>query len=435
MTTYYLVAAFVALLAGAVGWLAASVSLRSKIAGADSTIENLNREIANKESDLRLERDQCSRLAVAHAKLETELAQTRESLAEEEKRLADMKASFKAVSGEALKSSSEQFLNLAGQTFGKHVESIHGLLVPMKETLSRMEKDRVDASSVLREQLKELTKTTTGLETALRQPQVRGNWGEIALRNAVELAGMSKYCHDFSEQVQFKTDDGWLRPDMIVNLPGGRSLVIDAKTPLDHFRRAVAETDEKKRSELMKMHAQAVRGHIKDLSRKDYVKHMEQTPDFTIMFIPGESFFSAALEEDRTLIEDAIRDQVLLATPTTLVAMLRSIAFCWQQQEQEANVRKIAEAGMELYSRLTVFARHWSDVRKGLDQAGAAFADSVGSWNRKLIPAAERLKKLGAALPEHQLEELDVPHPLTHETPRLIDEGPAEDEPGKDATG
>jgi len=344
------------------------------------------------------------------------------SLAEDEKRIETLKQSFKNSSAEALRTSSEQFLNLAGETFSKHAERIDGLVKPMKDTLARIEKDRVADSSRLTEQLKELSRSTTGLETALRQPKVRGNWGEITLENVVKLAGMSEYCRDFEKQVSIRTEDGLLIPDMIVNLPGGRTLVIDAKTPIEHFRQAVEETDETKRGLLMKAHAQAVRNHMKDLSRKDYEKHLEQAPDFAIMFIPGESFFSAALEEDRTLIEDAIRDRVLLATPTTLVAMLKSIAFTWRQQEQEDNVRRIADAGTEIYSRLCVFEEHWDGVCRGLNQACKAYEDAVGSWNRRLLPAAEKLKDLGAAMPKDKLEGLEAPHPLTHETPRLIEE-------------
>ena len=406
MTTYYLVAAFVALLAGAVGWLAASVSLRSKIAGADSTIENLNRELAGKEADLRLERDQCNRLAVAHAKLETELAQTRESLADEEQRLADMKTSFKAVSGEALKSSSEQFLNLAGQTFGKHVESIHGLLVPMKETLSRMEKDRVDASSVLREQLKELTKTTTGLETALRKPQVRGSWGELVLRNAVEIAGMSQYC-DFAEQTSLEGEEGRFRPDMTVRLPGGRTVVVDSKAPLTKFRAALEATDETERIRFMREHAEAVRNHMKALSRKAYWDQFKDTPDFVILFLPGESFFSAALEQDQTLIDDGIRSRVVLATPTTLIVTLRTIAFCWQQQSREENARKIAETGTELYSRLAVFSEHFLKVRDRLEHTDQAYNEMFGSWESRVMPGIRALKELGAAPVERKIAEIE----------------------------
>ena len=307
----------------------------------------------------------------------------------------------------------------------------------MQETLARMEKERAADQSRLTTQLQDLSRSTIGLETALRQPKVRGNWGEIQLRNVVELAGMSEYCKDFQEQVHIQTDEGTLIPDMIVNLPGGRTLVIDAKTPLENFRQAVEVTDEKEREELMKAHALAVRGHIKELSRKEYEKHLDRAPDFAIMFIPGESFFSAALERDRTLIEDAIRERVLLATPTTLVAMLKSIAFTWKQQAQEENVRKIADAGAEMYSRLCVFGRHWAGVRAGLDQASRAFDESMASWNKRLVPAAERLKELGASQPKDQLDEMEATHPLTHETPRLIEEGPSPDGqsaiPGPDA--
>ncbi len=406
-----------------VGRLLGSMRLKSKLAGRESTIENQKAELANKENDLRLERAQTGELIEAKATLEAELKHASEGLAEDRKRLEELKQSFKVLSSEALKTSSEQFLNLAGQTFGKHTESISGLLKPMRDTLSRLETERVKSHSLLSDNLRKLTEVTTGLEIALRKPQVRGSWGELVLRNAVELAGMSQHC-DFAEQVSLPAaaglegEQGRLRPDMTVRLPGGRTVVVDSKVSLTKFRSALEATDEDDRIRFMQEHASAVRSHIQGLSKKEYWKQFEHTPDFVILFLPGESFFSAALEADHALVEDGIRSQVLLATPTTLIAMLRTIAFCWQQQEQEANVRKIAEAGTEIFSRLCVFARHWADVRKGLNQACQAFDESTGSWNRRLIPAAQRLKMLGAALPEDKLEELETTRPLTHEMPK-----------------
>ena len=401
-----------------VGRLLGSMRLKSKLAGSESTIENQKAELANKENDLRLERAQTGELIEAKATLQAELKHAHEGLAQDRKRLEELKESFRALSGQALKDSSQQFLNLAGQTFGKHVESISGLLKPMRDALNRLETERVKSHSLLSDNLRKLTEVTSGLEIALRKPQVRGSWGELVLRNAVEIAGMSQYC-DFAEQVSLEGEQGRLRPDMTVRFPGGQTVVVDSKVSLEHFRQALEATDEAGRTELMRAHATAVRTHMQQLSKKEYWKQFEQTPDFAILFLPGESFFSAALEQDRKLIEDGIRNQVLLATPTTLIAMLRTIAFCWQQHEQEANVRKIADAGTEIYSRLCVFAGHWTDVRKGLDQACQSFDESIGSWNKRLLPAAERLKTLGAALPERQLDELETTQPLTHEMPKL----------------
>ena len=290
MITYWIVTGVLVIAAGVIGWLLGSMLLRSKLAASESTVENLKGELAKTETELRLERTRSEEAGQGKAALEADLKHVREGLAEDQKRLEELRQSFKALSADALKTSNEQFLNLAGQNFAKHIESISGLLKPMRDTLSQMEKDRVDATSVLREQLTKLTATTDGLETALRKPQVRGSWGELMLRNAVELAGMSQHC-DFAEQVSLQSDEGRQRPDMTVRLPGGRTVVVDSKVPLTSFRNALGVDDEDERSRLMQQHAGAVRGHMQDLGKKAYWRQFEHTPDFVILFLPGESFF------------------------------------------------------------------------------------------------------------------------------------------------
>ncbi|MBI3599368.1 MAG: DNA recombination protein RmuC, partial [Nitrospinae bacterium] len=251
-----------------------------------------------------------------------------------------------------------------------------------------------------------LQKETTALVSALKTPQVRGRWGEITLRRVVEVAGMSKYC-DFIEQPSVETEDGRKRPDLIVKLPGDRTVIVDAKVPLRAYMEAIETTDDEKRKALLTQHAQAVRGHVKQLSSKAYWNQFKPTPDFVVLFLPAESFFSMALEQDRNLIEDGMASGVILATPTTLITVLRSVAYSWQQQQVAENSKQILETGVELFNRICKFAEYIGDIGKGLNTAVKSYNSAIGSWESRVMPGAQRLKELGASAPEKSLPELN----------------------------
>jgi len=254
---------------------------------------------------------------------------------------------------------------------------------------------------------------------------VRGRWGEITLRRVVEVAGMSTHC-DFVEQQSVAAAEGRLRPDLVVTLPGGRTIVVDSKAPLTGFLDAVEAADETIRRDGLLRHARAVRTHMQNLSAKAYWEQFTTTPDFVVLFLPGESFFSAALEQDRGLIEDGIQQRVVLATPTTLIALLRTVAYSWQQQQVTENAQRIAAAGRELFDRIGKFAEHLGKVGDGLRRATDAYNNAVGTWSTRILPSGRRLTELGATNPDQSFPELDdVPR-----APRTVPGDATEDEAG-----
>ena len=360
----------------------------------------------------------------ARVTAETELRDTHKRLEEQMKLLEESKArltdTFNALAAQALKSNNTAFLDLARKTLenllteargdlGKRQEAIAGLVTPLAESLKRYE-DHVNAleqsrqrdKGTLEEQLRNLAtvsdklKTETGnLVTALRAPQVRGRWGEVTLRRVVELAGMSEHC-DFTEQVSVDTDAGRLRPDMIVHLPSNRDVVVDAKVSLKAYLEALEADTEEKRQALLLRHAEQVRSHMQRLAQKSYWAQFDQAPEFVVMFIPGESFFSAALEQQSELLEDGMSSRVVLATPTTLISLLWAVAYGWRQERIAENAQKISKEGREIYERMAKLAEYVTDVGKGLDHAVGAYNQAVGSMEARLYPAARRFKELGA---------------------------------------
>jgi len=344
------------------------------------------------------------------------IADQRRLLEEAEKKL---KEAFQSLASDALQASSKQFMDLAGATFqslqkeasgdleqrkvaiGGMVEPLEKAVNELRAEVNKIESARQEAYGGLRMEVqllattnKELRVETGSLVSSLKQPQVKGKWGELTLRRAVELAGMSPHC-DFVEQVSVDAEEGRLRPDLIVNLPGDTQIVIDAKVPLHaSFAATTARSDAEYRA-AMEQHASLVRDHVNRLSSKEYWKQFKRTPEFVVLFVPGESFFSAALEQDRTLIEDAIEKRVVLASPTTLIALLRAIAYGWNQQVVTENAEKIKNLGKELYDRILKFAEHLADVAKGLERANKAYNNAVSSFDSRLVPSVRKFKELG----------------------------------------
>jgi len=357
--------------------------------------------------------------------LEIELAQARAELDSGER----LRVGFDAVAGAALRSNSEVFLQLARQTLGQQQQlaardladreqSVASLLAPVREALARtneqiarIEKERAEAFGSLRASLEgvalgqqALQRETRNLVTALRRPEVRGQWGEMTLRRLAELAGMVEHC-DFVEQVHVAGEDGALRPDMIVNMPDGRQLVVDVKTPLDAYLSAVEAATDEARDAAIKRHAQAVVERVRALSSKAYWSQFERSPDFVVLFIPGDQFLSAALGEIPTLLEDAIRQHVIIATPSSFVALLKAVAYGWRQNLLAENAARIQELAEDLYKRLAKFGEHMAKIGRSLGSSVDAYNSAVGSLERQVLPGARKFTELGLR-PEREIEEL-----------------------------
>lgn len=336
---------------------------------------------------------------------------------------------LKGISLEAMRQNNEVFLQLAQESMEKFQERASGELDKKREAIShlvepvhkslekfdlrveQLEKARATAYTSLQSQIQQLMevqgllgKETKNLVKALRKPQVRGRWGEIQLRRVVELAGMMEYC-DFFEQVSKSHDEGRVRPDLLVKLPGDKNIIIDAKAPLEAYLEAIECEEEDQRRIKMEGHARQLRAHVTHLGRKAYWEKFQPSPEFVVLFLPGEPFFSAALEHDPSLIEMGVEQRVLIATPTTLIALLRAVAFGWRNEQISQNAEEISQMGRELYKRISDLGGHFSKVGKSLESAVSAYNRSVGSLEARVLPSARKFGELQSK--QEKLEPLE----------------------------
>jgi len=408
----------------AFGWLLAMARYLPENKRAQQEATSLRETLLCKEEDVEslrgaIEAEQRERVK-AQTRFEDaqeSLKQQGEILEEARKRLVE---TFQALSGDALKSNSRIFLDLAGGTINtlfaelkgdmnRRQEAIDSLVKPLQEALQRyethlreIENSRQSAYGDITRYITELMKTqdrlheqTRSLTTALKVPNVKGRWGEITLRRVVEISGMSPHC-DFIEQPFVQTESGMKRPDLIIRLPRDKQVVVDAKIPISAYMDAYSTEDEAAKQELLAKHAQGLRNHVISLSSKEYFKQFNPAPDFVVLFLASESFFSAALDYDKTLIEDAIDRNVIITTPTTLIALLRTIALTWQQHAASENAEKILKGAVELFERVRVFARHFEKLKEGIQKTAQAYNAAVNSWEARVLPSADRLQRLGA---------------------------------------
>ncbi len=361
-------------------------------------------------------RDEARRLGAA---LDTERRVGEERANAYEEARKRLNETFSALSAQALKSNNEEFLKLARENLKQlHIQSqnelsqrekaIESLVKPIKEALEKTEKQiqqmehaRKEAYGSLSQHLKHVAETQQQLQTetrhlvqALRRPEVRGQWGQLTLRRLVELAGMVEHC-DFYEEEHRPGEEGALRPDMIVRMPDGREIVVDVKTPLDAYLSATEAVDDAERDKHLLRHARNVRERVRELASKAYWTQFKQAPDFVVLFIPGEQFLSAALDQDPELLENALRQKVIIATPTSLIALLRAVAFGWRQQSVAENAERIRELGEQLYQRIATFTEHLARVGKSLDASVDHYNRAVGSLERQVLPSARRFTEMG----------------------------------------
>jgi DNA recombination protein RmuC len=368
--------------------------------------------------------------------------------------LGAMREAFQSLAADALNSNRSAFLDLARTSFegfqkeatlqfDSRQKAIDGLVQPIAETLKKVdvklgeaERERLEAYARLTEKVSALGSTADRLSRALRTPAVRGRWGEMQLRRVVEIAGMLRRC-DFDEQPPLQGDNGRLRPDLIVQLPGGKQIVVDAKSPLEAFLDAQDAADEETRATKLQAHSRQVRDHMDKLGSKGYWEALATSPEFVVMFLPGETLFSAALQHDLGLIEHGLNQRVLLASPITLIAMLTTVAHSWRQEALTENFREVAALGRELYDRLATFAGHLNDVRKRLDGAVQSYNQAAGSFESRVLVTARRMKDLNVTTAEElpPAEPIDtVPRVLKQMGLMGLPDGVAESESGDDPT-
>ena len=398
-------------------------------------------------------------LAAAQVRLESSVLQDADRLKLLEQSETRLRAAFDSLAGETLRTNSELFLRLSREALGRDQVvaasalkerelAIAHLVEPLRAALERteaqvqaLERERRDAFTTLRTQIEtlaggqaQLQRETRNLVTALRRPEVRGRWGELTLRRLVELAGLSEHC-DFTEQLQVVGEEGALRPDLVVHMPDARDLVIDAKTPLDAYLASLEAPTDEERQQALKRHAQQVETRVRELASKSYWTQFERSPEFAVLFLPGDQFLSAALAERPELLETALGQSVIIATPSTLIALLKAVAYGWRQSAVAHNAALIRDLGQELYRRLGAFNGHLGRMGQRLGSAVEAYNAAVGSLERQVLPQARRFSELGVTA-DAPLAELEPIGQLVRNpgTPTVA-EPPTEAEPPAAADG
>ncbi len=397
--------------------------LEGRARGAEAVVGELRQHVHNKDSEIDQLRSDLNDERQLKIESVTNLGASRKQLEEQKELIEVMKSemtdTFNALSSAALKSSSEDFIRLASEHLGKivsdtkgklgeHQAAMDGTIRPLQEMLKQydeqlraIEKSRHESFGSLSQQIRalstmheQLQKETSNLVTALRKPQVSGSWGQLSLRRSAELAGMTAYC-DFFEQESVATSSGRLRPDMIVRLPNKREIVIDAKAPVDAYLNITSSGTDDERKKAITNYVTQVRNHMNALGSKSYWDQFTHSPELVVMFLPGESFFSAALEYDPKLIEDGSMKKVILATPTTFIALLKAIAYGWQHEQMTKNAEEISKLGKELYERFAIVIDHFSKTGTSLQRAVVSYNEGANSLSSRLIPTIKKFKELG----------------------------------------
>ncbi|HPF40609.1 MAG TPA: DNA recombination protein RmuC [Phycisphaerae bacterium] len=414
-----------------VGWIRGRAEATRQATGLAATLDEVRARLSDSEKERVALQTSVQTERVANAESQARLEAAREHFAEQRRQISEMetklKESFEALSARALDRNNDRFGALAEEKLKPLREQLKNYETQIKQ----LEEKRATAYGDITQRLvsldegrEKLSAETRQLAAALRQPGAKGKWGEVGLRNVVELSGMSAYC-DFEEQVSVQGDDGMARPDMTVRLPGGGALVVDAKVNIGAYLDAVEATDDDARKRHLAKYLSDIRATLNALSRKDYSRLFDKAPEFVVMFMPAEAFFAAAVAEDKKLIRDAMEKRVLIASPSTLSALLMAIRQGWRQEDIAENAVAISRAGRELYDRLCKFTGDLEGVRKGLEKASDAYNRAIGAWERRTMPGVRKLMDLGA----QTSRELPEPGPLQAPLRRLAsieDDSPAE---------